>query len=227
MTSAKRLLSPYSGQLTSEQIADGMNAARTNAARLLSDAEFLFEKSRFPSAASMAILAIEEAGKCTLLRQLALAKTEDERREAWRAYRSHTKKNIAWILPELVAKGARHLSRLRQIVDEASDHPAVLNAIKQIGFYTDCLAKAHWSLPHAVIDKNQAESLVAIAKVLARPRSAPHTAREVELWIEHLGPVWKKGMAWMQQGVINWNSAMLQEGLAVEGVASFSEFVRK
>ena len=83
------------------------------------------------------------------------------------------------------------------------------------------------SLPNAVIDGTQADSLIAIARVVAGSKNAPHTTREVELWIEHLGPVWKKEMAWMQQGLTNWNSAMLKEGLAVEGAVSFSEFVRK
>ena len=227
MATAKQLLGPYSGPLTATQLADGMNAARENAARLRSDAELLTEHERYPSAASIAILAIEEVGKCALLREVALARREGELREAWRAYRSHTKKNVAWILPELVAEGARTLSGLRRVVDEASDHPAVLDAVKQIGFYSDCLGKAHWAVPSKVVEKDLANALIGIARVLVGSSDSPHSPREIELWVEHLGPVWKKDLASMQQGLINWKSAMMAEGLSVEGSASFSEFVRR
>jgi AbiV family abortive infection protein len=40
-----------------------MNAAARNAARLVSDAEILLGAKRYPSAAALAVLAIEESGK--------------------------------------------------------------------------------------------------------------------------------------------------------------------
>jgi ABC-type branched-subunit amino acid transport system substrate-binding protein len=53
----------YRGALSAAQIAAGMNAALRNARRLVKDARVLVETGAFPSAASLAILAIEEAGK--------------------------------------------------------------------------------------------------------------------------------------------------------------------
>ena len=73
-------LDQYRGTLSPQQIADGMNAAERNAARLLNDAELLLREERHPSATAMAILAIEEAGKNTILRQLSTAKDDTARR---------------------------------------------------------------------------------------------------------------------------------------------------
>ena len=61
-------LDGYRGKLSSAQIADGMNAAVANARLLLEDAKFLLERMRYPTATSLAILAIEEDGKTALFR---------------------------------------------------------------------------------------------------------------------------------------------------------------
>ena len=216
-------LDSYKSRLTAEQIADGMNAARENAKRLASDAELLLEASRFPSAASLAILAIEEAGKITVLRGLATAKDDEEVKSCWRAYRSHTKKNVSWILPELVAKGARRLDDLLPLFDESSDHPFVLDQLKQLGFYTDCLDNAHWALPEQSVDEQLATTLVQVAVLLAKGRQA--TTKEIELWIKHIGPVKGLGMAENKQALINWYAEMQQLGLAPQGENKMEQFV--
>lgn len=174
------LLKPYRGPLTLAQIADGMNFATANAARLANDACLLLENGRWPTAASVAALSIEESGKVVILRRFLLA-SKDEVGGLWKEYRSHTKKNLNWIAPDLVAKGARSIEDFRPIVDKTSDHPQVLDALKQLGFYTDCLGEAHWSIPADVVDEALARSLVATAQVLAPERKIP--IRELELWV--------------------------------------------
>lgn len=61
MTSSK--LPQFKGELSAAQIASGMNAARRNARRLADDARLLLDAERFSSAASIAVLSIEESGK--------------------------------------------------------------------------------------------------------------------------------------------------------------------
>src|SRR2546428_49754 len=104
-----RVLNPYWGRLPTEKIAEGMNVARANAARLAADGRMMFEAQRYETAGALAILAIEEFGKLSLLRELALAADDREAKDAWRKLRSHTAKNAMWIFPELVARGARRL----------------------------------------------------------------------------------------------------------------------
>jgi AbiV family abortive infection protein len=217
-------LDTYRGKLSPAQVAAGMNAAANNARRLCEDAATLFAAGRFSTAASIAILSIEEAGKLSILRTLAVARSDSEIADAWKDYRSHTRKNVAWLLPQLAAAGARKLDDLRPLFDEASDHPFVLDQIKQLGFYTDCLGKAHWAVPTETIEKDLAEMLVEVAQVLARDEK--HTEEEVKLWVKHVGPVWKKDPAWMKQALVSWYAALQEAGLAAKGDNKMEQFVR-
>lgn len=71
-------LKQWKNTLNESEIVDGMNFAQQNANRLLSDAEKLFEFESYPSAYSIAVLAIEEAGKITILRKLAVARNGND-----------------------------------------------------------------------------------------------------------------------------------------------------
>lgn len=217
------LLGTYRGALTTEQIAVGMNAATANARRLAQDARLLLGNERWATAASIAALSIEESGKVVILRRFLTANAEDLK-VLWKEYRSHTKKNLHWILPDLVAKGARRLEDLRPMVDASSDHPQVLDTMKQLGFYTDCLSNAHWSIPNDVIDAVMAERLVTASEALSPDRII--TVRELELWAEHLSPVWNMGRERMEKGLVNWYEAMQKEGLAPPGVNKMENFVK-
>jgi AbiV family abortive infection protein len=221
MTNKK--LDKYKGRLSPEQIAEGMNAATNNAARLVEDANLLLEGKRFPSAASLAILAIEEAGKVSILRMLAVAKDDKAVASCWHAYRSHTKKNVAWLLPQLVAEGARRLDDFASLFSKEANHPFVLDQVKQIGFYTDCLGKAHWAVPDNVIDESLATMLVQIAKIFSKESNT--TSKEIELWIKHMKPVWMLDTESMKQALVDWHTEMQQHGLALEGDNKMEEFI--
>jgi AbiV family abortive infection protein len=205
-------LNQYSGALTPSQIADGMNAARNNASRLLKDAKLLAEHERFPSAAALAILSIEESGKDAILRELSYATDPKAIKEAWRRYRSHTSKNVTWAAPELVAKGARDIEDFQDLFSDAAEHPFVLDQLKQIAIYSDCLGSAHWSKPESVISKDLALGMVANAELFASRRTT--TAEEIELWVEYMGPVLRdpKSEQWIKKAFQNWYSAATKRG---------------
>jgi AbiV family abortive infection protein len=220
----KKKLDVYQGKLTAAQIAKGMNAAAENAQRLVGDATVLLDARRFPTAASLAILSIAEAGKISILRSLALARTNDEVLDSWRDYRSHTRKNVAWILPQLVAAGASNLEDFRPLFEQNSDHPYILDQVKQIGLYTDCLGKANWSSPDTAIDETLARTLVNIARILSK--DSQHTEKEVQLWVEHLGPVWKKDLTLMNRALVTWYAAMQQCGLVQAGTNEMEQWIQ-
>src|SRR5947209_4613018 len=113
----KKVISQYVGPVTVEQAAEGISVALSNARSLVADAELLARHERWARAASLAILAIEEAGKVPLIRALLLARNQAERRDDWRAYRSHTKKSVLSILPDLIKRGARFLDDLSPVMD--------------------------------------------------------------------------------------------------------------
>ncbi|WP_028574325.1 AbiV family abortive infection protein [Desulfonatronovibrio hydrogenovorans] len=215
-------LKQYKGPLETSRIVAGMNAAAMNARRLANDARILVDSGGLASGASLAALAIEEAGKVSILRELALARNQEDLKDAWKRYRSHRSKNTHWILPQLAASGASNLEELRQVVDPKSDHPALLDRIKQIGFYTDCLGEAHWSIPAEVIDESLAMYLVSTAELLSPSRQ--FTELEVELWKKHVGPVWKGDMRWMKKALVQWGEDMVANGL-MDDSEKFKRFV--
>lgn len=129
-------LKPYRGALPPAQIAEGMNAAVTNGSRLLRDARILTDAGRWASACHLAILAVEEFGKISILRRLATARGQ-ELRGVCKEYRQHTAKNRQWIIPEIVGQGGRALERMRPMF-QADEHARLLDTLKQIATYSDC-----------------------------------------------------------------------------------------
>lgn len=220
----QKKLVAFRGKLSAAEIAKGMTVAGHNARRLVDDATTLLAAGSFPTAASLAALAIEEAGKASILRALALAKNDAEIKEEWKAYRSHTNKNIAWLLPALAASGARKLDDLHPLFDQDSDHPFLLDQLKQLGFYTDCLNNGHWAVPTEIVEQDLAQMIVKVADLLAKDKDV--SEKEIELWIEHIGPVWKKDPAWMKKALANWYTAMQAAGLAPEGENKMELFIR-
>lgn len=199
----------YKGRLSAAEIAYGMNAAARNAKRLIHDAELLFENGRYPTALSIAILAIEEAGKISILRGLSVAPDDKTLIAAWRDYRTHTAKNAAWIIVELASKGARTLDDLGPIFDRNSEHTNLLDTLKQIGFYTDCYGNRHWSEPHEIIAKELVLQILAAARILC-PKGET-SEREIQLWAEHLAPHW--GTPEMSHASVRYYEALRAEGL--------------
>jgi AbiV family abortive infection protein len=205
----------YKERLTPEQAAEGMNAATANAMRLVDDARILLDAKRYPSAAALAALAIEEAGKSTVLRAIALARTQKEWHDEWKGYRSHTTKNAGWPAPVMIRDGARTLEDFRVLYAGTSGHPDQLDTLKQVGFYTDCVGACRWLIPEEQVNEATARYFVDIAERLAMREIV--TTRELELWVEHVGPVWKTTLSEMKEGVAKWAAAM--EAESVRGVS--------
>ena len=216
-------LSRYKGKLTPAEAAAGINCARHNAKRLATDAQRLLTADQYPSALALAILSIEESGKVSVLRSLVLARSDDEVKTAWREYRSHTAKNRLWPIVELVQKGARKLDDFASLFSDQSEHTLLLDQLKQIAFYTDCLGNCHWSEPGQVIDKNIATMIVHTSELLSQGDDV--SIRELELWVKHLGPVWKKAKEVMEKGLVDWQAAMQAEGLKRDGGEEMQKFI--
>lgn len=218
-------LNAYRGPLSAAEIAAGMNAANANAHRLVEDAQTLLIAGRVPTAASLAVLSIEESGKVSILRQLATASSKEEVAAAWKSYRLHIRKNVQWLLPDLAMKGARKLDDFRPLFEEDSEHPFILDQVKQLGLYTDCLGDRHWSVPIDVVDEKLARALVQIANLLAWKRET--TVRDIELWIQHVGSVPKSDLPAMKEALASWYSAMQVAGLRPSGINEMEHFINE
>jgi AbiV len=65
-------------------------------------------------------------------------------------------------------KGARKLDDFASLVVDDAQRAALLDQVKQIALYTDCLGNRNWSNPETVITKDLATQVVRIAELLAR-----------------------------------------------------------
>lgn len=91
-------LNSYKGKLSPAQISKGINLTHQNAIRLLEDAKILHKENRYPSAAALAILSIEESGKQSILRQLSLVKSDEELNNTWKVLMSKRMCNGYWLI---------------------------------------------------------------------------------------------------------------------------------
>jgi len=131
-----------------------------------------------------------------------------------------------WTFPSLFASGARKLEDFRPLFGHDAEHPYLLDQLKQIACYTDCLGKAHWSVPDEVIDESLARSIVNTAKILAG--SPNHTEQEMALWIEHMSPAFaSKDFDSMKQALMNWHHAMQTKGLASDSPNDMEHFIHQ
>ncbi|MBN1911859.1 MAG: AbiV family abortive infection protein [Pirellulales bacterium] len=223
MTSKR--LNQFRGTLSAAEIAAGINSARRNAQRLAEDARLLLNNKRYPSACALAVLAIEEAGKASVLRGIALAQDDAALKDAWRRYRRHTSKNQMWPIVHFVLKGARKLHDFAPLFHNDAEHPRLLDQLKQLSFYTDCLGKSHWSIPEEVIDSHLALMLVITGELLGKGKDI--SEREIELWIIHLSPVWGRAnkIAEKEEALCDWYAALQAEGLEPPGENHMHRFI--
>lgn len=216
-------LPQYKGRLDAVGVAAGMNAARKNANRLLVSAKVLFDNGDYASAVSLAVLAVEEAGKVSILRGIALTTDEEQLKKLWKNYRSHTEKTRLWDIANYIGRGKIKLEDFRDLFSPDNASSKILDQIKQVGFYTDCFGHAHWSIPAEIIDKSFAEHILQMASSHCKT-GKEISVKEIELWIECLSPVWMKSMEEMKQGLVTWRKKMLEAGLT-DGQDKFIEFI--
>lgn len=216
-------LKQFKDSLSASQIASGINLAIKNSRRLFEDASLLFDKGRYPSALALAILSIEESGKVSILRSLSLADDGKELKKGWKRYRSHKDKNTHWIALDLMFEGARTLEDLSRIADPDSDHPEILDQLKQVALYTDCLGSVHWSFPEEVIEKDLAAGILRTADIFSRKQSC--TEEHISLWIKHMLPVKNHSQSTQKKALLNWFTEMKSKGYITEGEIAFKDFL--
>ena len=137
-----------------------MFVAMRTAQTLFDDAKILFGARRWPRAAALAVLALEEVGKIQLL--MDIEKAGDDRpalKKAWKAYRSHPVKSSKLILPGDVQEESERL-------ETQLGYGRNLDQLKQLGFYSNLLEDGSWTVPELVITEEIARSVLEFAFVL-------------------------------------------------------------
>ena len=208
----------YTGPLTPRQAAGGINRAIANARLLTADAELLLAHGRWPTAASLAVLALEEVGKLSVLRAVAMAATREDIATAWRPYTQHVSKvgMPIGINPDgvpLIDMDAMH-----EAIAGHQENAWKLVHLREAGFYTDCRPRPdvggpQWQTPAGTVGEYVARLVVSFATDTMRSRPDV-TVREIELAVEHLAPTIGKSEA--VQSWQDYMAAMETEGLLNE-----------
>lgn len=207
----------YTHLLTIDKATKGINIAISNSISLLSDAQLLYSNNRYERAASLAILAIEEIGKTSIIREIVLYDNVHEIKESWKRYRRHTSKNVMWLLPQWMNKGAKKLDEYGSMFNDR-EGTQLLDNIKQLSFYTDCYGKCHWNAPSDVIDEPLAKSLIELATLLVQPsKKRMVSTKEIEVWVKHMKPAIKLTHHSAKAALVNCFSELEHLGISEEG----------
>lgn len=144
------LFERQSGHLTLKQISAGISVCIDNALDLFGDAIVLLHHKRYARALSLVLTSLQEAGKVTLLRQMSLLPSDDQKKwsQIWKRFRKHETKDAfgqsAKINQE--AKGDPGEVFWQQVVYKTTFAPAK-EKIRQFSLYVDFIKrdKAWWS----------------------------------------------------------------------------------
>jgi len=111
------------------------------------------------------------------------------------------------LLPDRLRGGAKHLHEFRDLFLECGEaQRTTVDAIKQLGFYTDCCGSVHWATPPEVVNEKVASELVSLVWALSESKEST-TIQELELWQLHMSA----GLT--RQNLLNWCTAMVLAGL--------------
>jgi AbiV family abortive infection protein len=202
----------YRGRLTPEEAAEGIRIALENAKALLRDAELLLENGRWARAASLSILAIEEASKPSILRAILLARSDQDLKREWRAFRTHTAKNFMARFAKYAAPGAT-LEDFGELMEDEAAHREI-DELKQLGFYTDTHAPGAWVIPDQVFGERASRALVGTARLaVGTTAGAMTSAAELRLWVKYLGPVWRTTSHAMKEALAACYTKAADEGV--------------
>lgn len=207
---------PYRGTLTPKSASEGINIAKTNATRLLDDAELLFKNGRYPSACALAVLAIEELSKPAIIRKIVIAESPQEIACAWKLFSSHLDKGAPWIVPHLIKETATY----EDLVDKfmRNRNPLLLDSLKQISIYCGCYGKSHWSSPSKVIEKDQAELFISTARILnlSGKFSSLDSEEGIRLWKIHMKGCFSVGYITANNKIVEFFAKAADHGLLPE-----------
>ncbi len=159
---------PYASTLSVDAARQGIELLQENAARLARDAKLLLNARRYPSAALMATMAIEELARLPILIDLAAAGRSEERSRLWCAFRGPAS-GYPW-------------SVLQDATPPCSEEQlnVMLSFVRALGAAIDCLGAGTWASPQRLIGRDLAREIVATAELLTLH---PIRGQALDIWL--------------------------------------------
>ena len=145
------LFKKYNGKLTIEQISEGIYFCIENATNIFGDAYILIKANRFPRALSLLLLAIQEAGKVNILRNMTMISTRDQKpwKKEWKSFRKHETKDFLGHSIKISSEfnDSPGEAFLQQLLYKINNSASERERVRQWGLYIDYIAvdKKWWS----------------------------------------------------------------------------------
>jgi|KBSSwiStaDraftv2_1062776.scaffolds.fasta_scaffold15770_8 AbiV family abortive infection protein len=149
-------------KLAPSEMGRGIHVANRNARRLLGDGILLYESARYPSAAALAVLAMEEAAKWSTLLHVTIAQDEKRIRESWRMNTLHIPK-LTRALRALM--GAHEASGGDRPTVPDAELAKAMNALKLSCIYTAFVVGRRWIDPMQVCDRDECHNQLSVALI--------------------------------------------------------------
>jgi len=150
------------------------HAAEANARDLISDAEVLLEKERWPRAFALAVLAQEEFGKCLMAMVLAMASPDVVSAHLHELRSGHIRKLRSALEHEALLGLPEGPPELLVSMDQIPEIARDGNDLKQWGFYVDISEDGSLRQP-SEIGEREAKAVVARVHKVVHPPGGLHS----------------------------------------------------
>lgn len=152
---ADALMERYSGFLTLEQLAAGIQVCLRNIRELKADADLLFQAGRWARCMSVLIIAMEEMGKISILCSMARIPGNNQQlwADAWASFRSHEDKSTWSFVSSFSQELSAHPELLTKAAIAQRAFAPLCERLRQFGLYTDFHASdKRWLEPAEVTE---------------------------------------------------------------------------
>jgi AbiV family abortive infection protein len=198
---------PFTGQLSAASAIKGAQLLQENAARLTEDAKILLQAKRYPSAAMMAVMALDELSRIFHPLIFAALHMPKQLAQGWKQFRcerqgfpwSIFQRRIDWLVAGAMSD------------EELND---MLSFIRALGGGADYIAPGLWIDPKELISAELAASIVGTAELFCK--NAVET-KSMEIWMEAVGSLPRN--ATIEFALKKYQAMLESEGLAEESLA--------
>lgn len=171
MKSLNTLFKRYNGKLTIEQISEGIYFCIENATNIFGDAYILIKANRFPRALSLLLLAIQEAGKVNILKNMTMIPTKNQKlwKKEWKNFRKHETKDFLGhdIKTSSEFNDSPGEYFWQQLLDKTNNFVPEREKVRQLGLYIDYIpSDKKWWSPNEINNKMVKMAESEVTKIL-------------------------------------------------------------
>jgi AbiV family abortive infection protein len=198
---------PFKGRLSAGSAIKGVQLLQENAVRLTEDAKILLLAKRYPSAAMLAVMALDELSRFFHPLIFTALHTPKQLADGWKQFRCNRssfpwsvfQRRIDWLVPGAMSD------------QELND---MLSFIRALGSRADYIEPGLWLDPKELISAELAASIVGTAELFCKNTVKPRT---MEIWMEAVGSLPRN--ASVETALKKYQAMLESEGFAEEAQA--------